>query len=124
MHIKPRDRCELRHAIKLHGNTPLYERVPTHDEQGRSLNDFMMIFPGLRELPEIELQKKIRLLAAVLGQCNEVVYVDLNLPLNLLWVSVRQKPGLVLELSTCVKASLPEAVLIGVPPDAMVRRRR
>jgi hypothetical protein len=124
MHIKPRDNCELRHAIKLQGNTPLYERVPTHDEHGRSLNDFMMIFPGLRELPEIQLQKKIRLLAAVLGQCNDVVYVDLNLPLNLLWVSVRQKPGLVLELSTCVKASLPEAVLIGVPPDAIVRRRK
>jgi hypothetical protein len=124
MQIKPRDNCELRRAINLQGNSPLYERVPTHDENGRSMNDFMMIFPGLRDLPEVQLREKIQLMAAILSQCKEVAYVDLNLPINLLWVSVRQKPGLVLELSSSIKAGIPEAMLIGVPPDAMVMRKK
>ena len=124
MRIKPREDCALKRAIEMQGNRPLYERVPTHDEEGRSLNDFMMIFPGLRDLPEVQLREKIEIMAAILGRCSEVVYVDLNLPINLLWVSVRQKPGIVLELSTSVKARIPEAVLIGVPPDAMVRKNK
>lgn len=124
MEIKAREACALRQAIKLHGNKPLYARVPTHDDQGRSLNDFMMIFPGLRDLPEVQLREKIKLMAAILSRCDEVVYVDLNLPLNLLWVSLRQKPGLVLDLSTGIKASFPESMLVGVPQDALVRKKR
>jgi hypothetical protein len=84
----------------------------------------MMIFPGLRDLPEVQLREKIKLMAAILSRCDEVVYVDLNLPLNLLWVSLRQKPGLVLDLSTGIKASFPESMLVGVPQDALVRKKR
>jgi hypothetical protein len=124
MKITSREDCALRQAIRLHGNKPLYERVPTHDEEGRSLNDFMMIFPGLRDLPEVQLREKIRRMAAILSTCDQVVYVDLNLPLNLLWVSLRQKPGLVLELSAGIKASFPESMLVGVPQEALVRKRR
>jgi len=57
----------------------------------------------------------------ILGQYKEVVFIDLNIPLNLLWVSVKHKPGLVLELSTYVKSRIPEAKLIGVPPETMVK---
>jgi len=123
MRIKPHNNRELRRAIEMQGNTtPLHARVPTHDEDGRSLNDFMMLFPGLRDLPAVQLREKVELLAVILGRCADVVFVDLNLPLNLLWVSVRQRPGLVLELSATVKAGIPEAMLVGVPPEAMVRK--
>ena len=125
MRIKPRDNSELRRTVGLQDNTtPLHARVPTHDEDGRSLNDFMMLLPGLRDLPTVQLREKVELMTEILGRCTDVVYVDLNLPLNLLWVSVRQRPGLVLELSASVKAGIPEAVLVGVPPEAMVRRKR
>lgn len=124
MPIKSRDHTDLRRVIGLQDNSsPLHERVPTHDEEGRSLNDFMMLFPGLRDLPTVQLREKVELMADILGRCQDVVYVDLNLPLNLLWVSVRQRPGLVLELSASVKAGIPEAVLVGVPPEAMVRKK-
>ncbi len=124
MQIKSRGGSELRRSIGLHHTQPLYERVPTRDDQGRPLADFMMLFPGLRDLTERVLQERIEVLAGVLGQFREVVYVDLNIPLNLLWVSIRQRPGLVLEVSACVKARLPEAVLVGVPPEVLLRRRR
>jgi len=44
---------------------------------------------------------------------SEVVFVDLNVPLNLLWVSVRPRPGVILELFGAVKLHLPEAKLVG-----------
>ncbi len=109
----------LKRSLGLLHNKPLHERVPTHDEEGNPLGDFMMLFPGLRDLAEASLRNKVDILADILSQYKEVVFVDLNVPLNLLWVSIKHKPGLVLELSTYVKSRIPEAKLIGVPPEAM-----
>jgi hypothetical protein len=83
----------------------------------------MMLFPGLRDLAEVKLRSKVDILADILSQYREVVFVDLNVPLNLLWVSIKHKPGLVLELSTYVKMRIPEAKLVGVPPEALVRKK-
>lgn len=104
-------------------NKPLHQRVPTHDEEGNALGDFMMLFPGLRDLAETRLRSKVEILAEILGQYKEVVFVDLNVPLNLLWVSIKHRPGLVLELSSYVKMRIPEAKLVGVPPEALVRKK-
>ena len=124
MPIKQGKTTNLKRSLRLLRNKPLHERVPTHDEEGNILGDFMMLFPGLRELTESSLRKKVDILSEILGQYNEVVFVDLNVPLNLLWVSIKHKPGLVLELSTYVKARIPEAKLVGVPPEALVRKKQ
>jgi len=113
---------DLKCSMELLRSIPLYERVPTHDENGNALGDFMMLFPGLREMNKNAQGERVNILAEILSQYNEVVYVDLNVPLNLLWVSIRYKPGLVLELSSYVKMRIPEAKLVGVPPDALVRK--
>ncbi len=42
-----------------------------------------------------------------------LVRVDLNVPLNLLWVSVEPRPGVILELFGAMQAQLPEARLVG-----------
>lgn len=114
-----RNSTNLKRSLELLRNEPLHERVPTHDEEGNPLGDFMMLFPGLRDQAESVLRSKVEILAEILSQYKEVVFVDLNVPLNLLWVSIKHKPGLVLELSTFVKAKIPEAKLVGVPPEAM-----
>ena len=124
MPIKQGKTTNLKRSLRLLRNKPLHERVPTHDEEGNILGDFMMLFPGLRELTESSLRKKVDILSEILGQYNEVVFVDLNVPLNLLWVSIKHKPGLVLELSTYVKSRIPEAKLVGVPPEALVRKKQ
>jgi hypothetical protein len=111
---------DLKCSMELLRSMPLYERVPTHDEEGNVLGDFMMLFPGLRDMNKNAQGERVNILAEILSQYSEVVYVDLNVPLNLLWVSIRHKPGLVLELSTYVKMRIPEAKLVGVPPDALV----
>jgi len=92
---------------------PLHERVPTVDEFGRPLSDFLMLLPGLRELGGPPLLRKVSVIGGVLRQFREVVFVDLNVPLNLLWVSVRARPGVILDISTTVKFHLPEALLVG-----------
>ncbi|HEC27677.1 MAG TPA: hypothetical protein ENI67_09770 [Gammaproteobacteria bacterium] len=114
-----RNNTNLKCALELLHNEPLHKRVPTHDDEGNALGDFMMLFPGLRDQAESILRSKVDILVEVLSQYKEVVFVDLNVPLNLLWVSIKYKPGLVLELSTYVKSRIPEAKLVGVPPEVM-----
>lgn len=114
---------DLKSSVELLHGAPLYQRVPTHDEYGNALGDFMMLFPGLRDMNRAAQGERVEILADILGQYKEVVFVDLNVPLNLLWVSIRHKPGLVLELSTYVKMRIPEAKLVGVPPEALVRKK-
>lgn len=97
----------------MQANQPLYQRVPTRDECGRLLGDFMVLIPGLRERPGYEFTATLARLQVVLVSFSEVVFVDLNVPLNLLWVSVRTRPGVILELFSAVKLHLPEAKLVG-----------
>ena len=124
MSLEKRSSTNLKCSLELLRNDPLHERVPTHDEEGNALGDFMMLFPGLRDLADASLRCKVDILADILSQYREVVFVDLNVPLNLLWVSIKHKPGLVLELSTYVKSRIPEAKLVGVPPEALVRKKQ
>ena len=123
MSLEKKKHTGLKHSLGILRNEPLHERVPTHDEEGKPLGDFMMLFPGLRDLAEAGLRQKVDILADILSQYKEVVFVDLNVPLNLLWVSIKHKPGLVLELSSYVKMHIPEAKLVGVPPEALVRKK-
>lgn len=100
-------------AFSIEVNQPLYKRVPARDGCGRPLSDFMVILPGLRERPGHEFAETLARLQAVLVSYSEVVFVDLNVPLNLLWVSVQPRPGVILELFDAVRRHLPEAKLVG-----------
>ena len=101
------------HTLTLEPHRPLHARVPTRDEDGCRLSDFMMLFPGLRDLPQTQFLDRLAGIQAVLGQFSEVVFVDLNVPLNLLWVSVRPRPRVILEIAGAIKFHLPEALLVG-----------
>lgn len=90
--------------------------MPTRDAHGALLTDFMLLFPGLRERPGLVLREIVARIQAALAQFHEVVFVDLNLPLNLLWVSARPRPGIVLAIATAVRHCVPEALLIGHQP--------
>ncbi len=96
----------------LQASGPLYERVPTHDETGHLLSDFMMLFPGLRERPSGECRERVARVNAILKGFPEVVFADVNLKLNLLWVSVRARPGVILDIACCLKFHMPEALLV------------
>ena len=83
---------KLMEGVHLQPGEPLWQRVPTRGAGGELLNDFMMLIPGIREWPEERRQQALASLQQVLGeQGGKVVFADLNLKLNLLWISMR--PG-------------------------------
>ena len=98
---------------------PLWRRAPTRDESGQRLSDFMMLIPKLGRRPQHYIKQTLNQLQAVMNDYQQaIVFVDLNLKLNVLWVSVRPIPGICLELPTAIKSRVPEAMLIGQPPRA------
>lgn len=99
--------------ISLSPAEPLWQRVPSRDDEGRLLGDFMMLIPGLKGFPAEQIQQIIDKLNKLLGLYAEfVVFADLNLKLNVLWVSHRQRMGVGLELAAAIHAFIPEAKLV------------
>ena len=110
----------LRRKLRLESNRePLYKRLPTHDADGNTLSDFMMLIPGLRNRPGATLELRLEGLHRLLDEHQDVVFADLNLPLNLLWVSVRSRHGIINELAASIRLQLPEARLVGHPALAL-----
>lgn len=99
--------------LELLPGEPLWQRVPTRDDDGRLLCDFMMIIPRLNSLPRQKIQHTIGKLNKLLALYHEwVVFADLNLKLNVLWISHRQRTGIGVELAAAIHACIPEAKLV------------
>lgn len=109
---------ELRVAAGLQQSGPLYRRVPLRDDEGRLLTDFMVLIAGLRRWPGIRQQRAVTAMRGVLASFNDVVFADLNLPLGLLWVSARSRPGVIVDVYASLRHHIPEARLVGpyTPP--------
>lgn len=97
----------------IYPGEPLRKRAPEVDEHGNALSDFMMIFPGLRKRPPQEIQESIAKMQAALSPfTHAVVFVELNLRLNLLWVSVRPITGIRYEIAQAIRELIPSARLV------------
>lgn len=98
---------------------PLWQRVPKRDAEGRPYTDFMMFAPRLNRRPAHELESVARLLRGVLaGYEDRVVYADLNLKINVLWITLENRPGLMAELVTALRGKVPEFHLVAHNPHA------
>jgi len=96
--------------------TPLWQRVPVRDEYGHLLSDFMMILPRLNRRPRHEVNEVLGRIEKVLALYGRaVVFADMNLRINTLWVSVRPVPGICLELPAVIHHYVPEALLVHHP---------
>lgn len=111
--------------IRLHASTtlttiaesepgrPLWQLAPTRDSAGHRLTDFMMLIPRLRNRSPVDIERVSRDIQSVLALHQDVVFADLNLKLNLLWISLRPRPGAISELVAAIRLRVPEAVLVG-----------
>lgn len=114
----------LRVSSGLEPGTPLWKRVPSRGADGRLLSDFMMLIPGLGRRSEHRLRSILGELHAVLDHYREqMVFADLNLKLNVLWVSIKPLPGLNLELAAAIKQRVPEAMLVANKAEALLSER-
>jgi hypothetical protein len=91
---------------------PLWQIAPTHDSAGHRLTDFMMLIPRLRSRPPIEIERISRGIQTILALHKDVVFADLNLKLNLLWISLRPRQGAISEVAAAIRVGVPEAVLV------------
>lgn len=114
----------LRNAIGLEPGEPLWKRAPARDDSGRPLSDFLMIIPKLSHQPAEVIKRKLGHIQRVLERYGKVVvFADMNLRLNTLWVTVRPVPGITLELSAVIRLHVPEALLVGPDRRAYMGRR-
>jgi len=107
----------LRHTLELSPNTPLWQRVPTKDESGKYLGDFMMVIPKLKTASSEHRKKTLDAINLVLTRYQDVVvFADLNMKMNLLWISIKPKKGMFSEIPAAIIESVPEAKLISERP--------
>lgn len=108
----------LRRACAFEQMEPLWRRLPSRDASGQRLADFMMLIPGLKRRNDLEIRQRLQAIHQVLESYNEVIaFVEINLRINTLWVSVQARPGLCLEIPTAIQSVVPEALLIGQRAD-------
>ena len=92
---------------------PLWARVPTRDEHGCLLSDFMMVIPRLKHLTSAAMKDILAKVEEILSRYQQYVrYVDVNLKTNTLWVSHKSLPGLGLEIAAAIHHCIPEAKLV------------
>jgi len=114
----------LRQRGHLDPGEPLWKRAPTRGADGQLLSDFIMLIPKLGTRSTERIRAITNELQAVFDYYREtIVFADLNLRLNVLWVSVRPVPGITLELATAIKLRIPEAVLVANRVEALLASR-
>jgi hypothetical protein len=106
-------------------SSPLWTRAPARDEHGIPCIDFMMIIPGLSSGDAALVEARMLALRDCLGGFDDLItYVDLNVRLNLLWVSTRRKPGIILTLVEAIRQRIPDARVVAgdFNPEPPARR--
>lgn len=93
---------------------PLWKLAPTRDTDGTSYVDFMMVIPKLKNKPQKYIERTLQDIQLVLVQYSHiVVFADINLKINCLWISHRFQPGICQELVAAIRSRVPEAMLVG-----------
>lgn len=98
---------------RLFSNEPLWKRAPSRAEDGEPVADFMMLIPGLKQqTPQIQKDHADAIQRALTPFGDNVVFADLNIRLNLLWISHRTQHGLSLHIVNAVQDHIPNARLV------------
>lgn len=113
---------QMKSELRIHSgiipSEPLYKRVPSRDKNGKSYSDFIMLIPKLSKRSAEEIDQRVVRISQVLESYQHVVvFADLNLKINVLWVSFVAVPGLTYEISAAIKLQVPEAVLVSEQPQ-------
>ena len=106
--------------------SPLWQRAPARDEQGRACIDFMLLIPGLKKQTDAVIEAHMLKIQDCLKPFdNSVIYVDLNLRLNLLWISARSIPGISKTITEAIQQAIPEARVVAADfnPDEPTQTR-
>ena len=93
---------------------PLWKIAPTRDEDGNRTSDLLMIIPKLKTRPKHHIQNTLSEINAALNQFKHLIlFVNVDMKLNTLWVSFKAEPGLFAEITSALKLHVPEAMVVG-----------
>ena len=107
---------QITNTIELKPAEPLRKRVPTQDTDGTPLSDLMIFIPRLKNKPQRLIARRMKEIECVLANYKHaVVFAELNVSINILWISVRSIPGICINITSAIKSRVPEAVLVGHP---------
>lgn len=105
---------EIGFSNGLTPSQPLWKLAPTRDTDGTSLVDFMMVIPKLKKKPQKYIERTLKEIHLVLIQYSHVVvFADINLKINCLWISHKFQPSIRQELVAAIRRRVPEAMLVG-----------
>lgn len=97
----------------IQSSEPLWKRAPTRDVEGKPYADFMMLIPGLRNFEPSHLRDIINKMEKVLKHYEkDIILADLNLKINVLWVTIQPHIGLSTEIAALIHHVIPEAKLV------------
>jgi len=117
------DKTDLKLSIDIAPAEPLWKLAPTHDENGGPVSDVLMIIPKLKTQPEQYIKDTLANIEFALKQfSNEILFANVDMKLNTLWVSFKAVPGVYVDIVSTLRTNVPEAVLVGdthsrVPKD-------
>ena len=104
----------LKLSVDLVPAEPLWKMVPTRDENGGPVSDVLMIIPKLKTKPNQHIKDTLANIEFALTQFHkEVLFANVDMKLNTLWVSFKAVPGVYAEIVYALKTNVPEAVLVG-----------
>ena len=108
------DNSELKLSIGLSPAEPLWKLAPTRDEEGGPVSDLLMIIPKLKTKPEDYIKDTLANIEFALKQfSNEVLFANVDMKLNTLWVSFKAVPGVYGDIVSTLRSNVPEAVIVG-----------
>lgn len=97
---------------------PLWQRVPTRTDTGELAFDFMVIVKQLNKLAPMKQNIVLDEIYSVLEIYSKVILLaDMNLKMNLLWVSHLPRPNLSIEIASRIIDVYPPARLISHRAD-------
>jgi hypothetical protein len=74
----------------------------------------MMLIPRLKYYPEVQIIDMQNKLDEALKEFGEkIVFADINLKLNVIWVTVLPEAGLCREVALAIRTRIPDAVMVG-----------
>ena len=98
--------------VAMEPGTPLWQVVPTKGADGRSLADFMMLIPQLNKRHQFIIDTTMLNLQRALEPFPDVVFANFNLKINVLWVSLNCRDGLIFEMVDSIQTLVPDAKLV------------
>lgn len=107
-------KADLKLSVDLSPAEPLWKLAPTRDADGGPVSDVLLIIPKLKTRPEQHIKDTLANIEFALKQySNEILFANLDMKLNTLWVSFKAVPGVYVDIVSTLMHNVPEAVLVG-----------